>query len=91
MKQVVQAVDIELSEEETKILYKAKIILKEMQVNLRKIQVKRQPSALNEVDSALEGLQNVMSSFGAWLDADTDAEVNKLDEKYQQLENEEEK
>lgn len=89
MKQVVQTVDIELSKEETKILYKAKIILKELQVNLRKIQVKRQPNALNEVHSALEGVHNVMSSFGAWLDADTDAEVNKLDEKYKQLKEEE--
>jgi hypothetical protein len=89
MKQVVQAVDIELSKEETKILYKAKIILKELQVNLRRIEVKRQPSALNEVNSALEGVHNVMGSFGAWLDADTDAEVSKLDEKYQKLEEEE--
>ena len=40
MKQVVQAVDIELSEEETKTLYKAKLIIKELQVNLKKIQVK---------------------------------------------------
>ena len=89
MKQVVQAVDVELSKEETKILYKAKIILKELQVNLRKIQVKRQPNALNEVHAALEGVHNVISGFGAWLDADTDAEVNKLDEKYKQLEEEE--
>lgn len=88
MKQVIQAVDIELSKEETKILYKAKIIVKELQVNLKKIQVKKQPYASNLVDAALEGLHNVMSSFGAWLDADTDAEVNKLDEKYQQLEDE---
>ena len=90
MKQVVQTVDIELSKEETKILYKAKIILKELQVNLKKIQVKRQPYAANMVKEALEGLHNVMSSFGAWLDADTDAEVSKLDERYQQLDDEEE-
>lgn len=88
MKQVVEVVDIELSKEETKILYKAKIILKELQVNLRKINVKKQPDALNEVTDALEGLHNVMGSFGAWLDADTDAEVSKLDEKYQRLEDE---
>lgn len=90
MKQVVEVVDIELSKEETKALYKAKIILKELQVNLRKIHVKKQPDALNEVTAALEGVHNVMGSFGAWLDADTDAEVSKLDEKYQRLEDEEE-
>lgn len=90
MKQVVEVVDIELSKEETKTLYKAKIILKELQMNLRKINVKKQPNALNEVSSALQGMHNVMGSFGAWLDADTDAEVKKMDEKYQRLEEEEE-
>lgn len=90
MRQVVQAVDMELSKEETKTLYKAKVILKELQVNLKKIQVKRQPYAPNMVDAALEGLHNVMSNYGAWLDADTDAEVSKLDERYQQLDDEEE-
>ena len=89
MKQVMQVVDIELSKEETKTLYKAKVILKELQVNLKKIQVKRQPNTSKEVDAALEGICNVMSSYGAWLD-DTDAEVRKLDEKYQQLDDEEE-
>ncbi len=89
MKQVVQAVDIELSKEETKTLYKAKLVLKELQINLRKIEIKRQPEASNDVKMALEGIHNVMSSFGAWLDADTDAEVSKLDAKYQLLEDEE--
>lgn len=88
MKQVVQAVDMELSKEETMTLYKAKVILKELQVNLKKIQVKRQPYAPNMVDAALEGINNVMSNYGAWLD-DTNTEVRKLDEKYQQLEDEE--
>ena len=86
MKQIVEAVDIKLSKEETKTLYKAKIILKELQVNLKSIQVKKQPYALNDVDDALTGLHKVMSDFGEWLDADTDAEVSKLDEKYQHLE-----
>ena len=90
MKQVVQAVDIELSKEETKTLYKAKVILKELQVNLKQIKVKRQPSALKIVEEALDGLHNVMNSYGAWLDADMDYEVKKLDEKYQELEDKEE-
>ena len=89
MKQVVQAVDMELSKEETMTLYKAKVILKELQVNLKKIQVKRQPYAPNMVDAALEGINNVMGNYGAWLD-DTNTEVRKLDEKYQQLDDEEE-
>ena len=87
MKQVVQAVDIELSKEETKTLYKAKLIIKELQVNLKKIQVKRKPYALDAVDSALKGLHDVMSDYGAWIDPDTDEEMRKMDEKYQQLDN----
>jgi len=88
MKQITQVVDMELSEEETKILLNAKVILKELQVNLKKIQVKRQPNALDEVQKALEGVHDVMNSYGAFLD-DNDVEVRKLDEKYQQLDDEE--
>lgn len=89
MKQITQVVDMELSEEETITLFKAKVILKELQVNLGKIQVKRQPNALDEVDKALEGVHDVMNSYGAFLD-DNNEEARKLDEKYQRLDDEEE-
>lgn len=88
MKQITQVVDMELSEEETMTLFRAEVILKELQVNLGKIQVKRQPNSLDEVDKALEGVQDVMNSYGALLD-DNDTEVRKLNEKYQRLDDEE--
>ena len=90
MKQITQVVDMELSEEETMTLLKAKVILKELHVNLKKIVVKKQPYASDVVAKALDEINSVMSCYGAFLD-DNDAEVRKLDEKYQQLEDREEK
>ncbi len=86
MKEVVQAVDIELSKEETKTLYKAKLILKELGIRLRKIETKRQPKSDTLVQEAEEKVNDVMSNFGAWLDGDTDSEVKKLDDKFKELE-----
>lgn len=90
MKQITQVVDMELSEEETMTLLRAKVILKELHVNLKKIQVKRQPYAEDIVKKALDEIHSVMNNYGAFLD-DNDAEVRKLDEKYQQLDDKEEK
>ena len=47
MKQITQVVDMELSEEETLTLLRAKVILKELHINLKKIEVKRQPYAID--------------------------------------------
>ena len=89
MKQITQVVDMELSEEETMTLLKAKVILKELYTNLKKIEVKRQPYASDVVKKALDEIHSVMSCYGAFLD-DNDVEVRKLDEKYQQLDDKEE-
>lgn len=86
MKEVVKAVDIELSKEETKILYKAKLILKELGIRLGRIETKRQPNSDTVVQEAEEKVNDVMSNFGAWLDSDTDTEVQKLDDKFKELE-----
>ncbi|MBO7212595.1 MAG: hypothetical protein J6V44_16555 [Methanobrevibacter sp.] len=90
MKQITQVVDMELSEEETLTLLRAKVILKELHINLKKIEVKRQPYAIDIVKKAADEINGVMNSYGALLD-DNDAEVRKLDERYQKLEDEEEK
>ena len=90
MKEVVKTVDIELSKEETIILYKAKLILKELGIRLRKIETKRQPYSDKLVEEAQEKVSGVMSSFGAWIDGDTDNEVKKLDDKFEKLEEMEE-
>lgn len=86
MKEVIKAVDIELSKEETKTLYKAKLILKELGIRLRRIETKRQPSSDTVVQEAEEKVNDVMSNFGAWLDGNTDSEVQKMDEKFEELE-----
>lgn len=90
MKQVTQVVDMELSEEETMTLLRAKVIIKELYINLKKIEVKRQPYAIDIVKKAADEINGVMNSYGAFLD-DNDAEVRKLDERYEKLEDEEEK
>ena len=86
MKEVVKAVDIELSKEETKTLYKAKLILKELGIRLRKIETKRQPDSDILVEEAEEKINSVMNGFGAWIDDGTDSEVQKLDNKFKELE-----
>lgn len=86
MKEVVQTVDIELSKEETKTLYKAKLILKELGIRLRKIETKRQPDSDILVEEAEEKINSVMNGFGAWIDDGTDSEVQKLDNKFKELE-----
>ena len=86
MKEVIKAVDIELSKEETKTLYKAKLILKELGIRLRKIETKRQPHSTTLVEDAQEKVNDVMGCFGAWIDGDTDTEVQKLDDKFKELE-----
>lgn len=90
MKEVVKTVDIELSKEETIILYKAKLILKELGIRLRKIETKRQPYSGTLVNEALEKVTETMGCFGAWIDGDTDNEVKKLDDKFDKLEKMEE-
>lgn len=86
MKEVVQTVDIELSKEETKTLYKAKLILKELGIRLRKIEVKRQLDSDILVEEAEEKINSVMNGFGAWIDDSKDSEVQKLDNKFKELE-----
>lgn len=90
MKEIIKAVDIELSKEETKTLYKAKLILKELGIRLRRIETKRQPHSTVLVKDAQEKVSGVMNSFGAWLDGNTDSEVQKMDEKFKELEEMEE-
>ena len=86
MKEVVRTVDIELSKEETIILYKAKLILKELGIRLRSIETKRQPNSEPLVEEAQEKVSDVMRNFGAWIDDDTDSVVKKLDDKFKELE-----
>lgn len=90
MKEVIKAVDIELSKEETKTLYKAKLILKELGIRLKRIETKRQPNSDTVVQEAEEKVNDVMNNFGAWLDGNTDSEVQKMDEKFEELEKMEE-
>jgi hypothetical protein len=85
MKEVVKAVDIELSKEETIILYKAKLILRELGIRLKRIETKRQPNSGALVEEAQEKVNSVMNSFGAWIDGNTDKEVQKLDDKLDEL------
>ena len=86
MEEVVRTVDIELSKEETIILYKAKLILKELGIRLRKIETKRKPYSENLVNEALEKVAKTMCCFGTGIDDGEDSEVKELDDKFDKLE-----
>lgn len=88
MKEVTKAVDIELSKEETKVLLKAKVILKEMSVMLNKIETKRQPNAEKEVREAYNKVGDVLCCYGAYFDEGVDKEVDELNKKLDRLDEE---
>lgn len=89
MKKVSEVVDIELSEEETITLLKARVICKELAVELNKISTKRKVDQCHWAQEASDEIGEVMCMFGAYIDEDENSDYRKLSEKLQYLLDEE--
>lgn len=89
MKQVSEVVDIELSEEETITLLKARVICKELAIELSKIRTKRKVDQCHWAQEASDTIGEVMCMFGAYIDEDENNEFKQLSEKLQYLLDEE--
>lgn len=89
MKQVSEVVDIELSEEETITLLKARVICKELAVELNKIRTKRKVDQVHWAQEASDTIGEVMCMFGAYIEGDENDEYRQLSDKLQYLLDEE--